>query len=79
MDPRRLRQLFGPELILAGGIDTMEIAKGRKAIAAELEAKIPALLQQGGYIPFLDHAIPPDISYADFMYYLERKLRLMGR
>lgn len=79
MDPRMLRKRFGPELILAGGIDKMEIAKGRKAIDAELEAKIPPLLQQGGYIPFLDHAIPPDISYADFMYYLERKLELMGR
>ena len=79
MDPRRLRKLFGPQLILAGGIDKMEIAKGRKAIDAELEAKIPPMLAQGGYIPFLDHAIPPDISYADFMYYLERKLELMGR
>jgi hypothetical protein len=62
-----------------GGIDKMEIAKGRKAIDAELEAKIPPMLEQGGYIPFLDHAIHPDISYADFMYYIERKLKLMGR
>lgn len=79
MDPRRLRKLFGPKLILAGGIDKMEIAKGPRAIDAELEAKLPPLLEQGGYIPFLDHAIHPDISYADFMYYLERKLKLMGR
>jgi uroporphyrinogen decarboxylase len=79
MDPRMLRKKFGRDLILAGGIDKMEIAKGRKAIDAELEAKIPPLLEQGGYIPFLDHAVPPDISYADFMYYIERKLKLMGR
>ncbi len=79
MDPHKLRKLFGRQLILAGGIDKMKIAKGRKAIDAELEAKIPAMLEQGGYIPFLDHAIPPDISFADFMYYIERKLKLIGR
>lgn len=79
MDPRKLRKLFGPKLILGGGIDKMEIAKGRKAIDAELESKIPPMLEQGGYIPFLDHSIPPDISYSNFMYYLERKLKLMGR
>jgi len=37
------------------------------------------MLAQGGYIPFLDHSIPPDISYADFMHYLDQKLELMGR
>lgn len=79
MDPRRLRRMFGRDLILAGGIDKMEIAKGPKAIEAELHAKIPPLLEQGGYIPFLDHAIPPDISYRDFMYYMDLKLKLMGR
>jgi len=79
MDPLRLRRKFGKELILAGGIDKMEIAKGRKAIEAELCRKLPPLLEQGGYIPFLDHAVPPDISYADFCYYVELKLKLMGR
>ena len=79
MDPRLLRQKYGPGLILAGGIDKREIAKGKQAIEKELYAKIPPLLEQGGYIPFLDHAIPPDISYPNFMYYMELKLKLMGR
>ncbi len=79
MDPLKLRKQFGRDLILAGGIDKMEIAKGKQAIEKELYAKIPPLLEQGGYIPFLDHSIPPDISYRDFMYYLELKLKLMGR
>ena len=79
MDPRKLRKQFGRNLILAGGIDKMEIAKGKQAIEKELNAKIPPLMEQGGYIPFLDHSIPPDISYRDFMYYMELKLKLMGR
>lgn len=78
MDPVRLRKKFGKSLTLVGGIDKMEIAKGRKAIEAELYKKIPPLIEQGGYIPHLDHAIHPDISYDDFMYYMELKLKLLG-
>ncbi len=79
MDPVRLRRRFGKDLVLAGGIDKMELAKGRKAIDAELYRKLPPLLEQGGYIPFLDHTVPPDVSYADFLYYIELKLKLLGR
>lgn len=79
MDPVRLRKKYGKDLALAGGIDKMEVAKGPKAIREELERKIPALLDQGGYIPFLDHAIPPDISYQDFLYYMDLKMKLIGR
>lgn len=76
MDPIRLRKRFGRDLVLAGGIDKREIAKGRKAIEAELNAKIPPMLESGGFIPHLDHAWPPDISYDDFLYYMELKHKL---
>lgn len=79
MDPVRLRKKFGKELVLCGGLDKIEIAKGRKAIEKELYAKIPPLLEEGGYIPHIDHAISPEISYDDFLYYMELKLKLTGR
>lgn len=79
MDPLRLRKKFGKGLALCGGIDKREIAKGKKAIERELYSKIPALLEQGGYIPHIDHTVPPDVSYADFMYYIELKLKLTSR
>ncbi len=78
MDPRRVRKAY-PHLALAGGIDKMEIAKGRAAIDAEVYAKIPPLVEQGGYLPILDHAVPPDIALDDFTYYLEVKSRLLER
>ena len=78
MDPLRLRKRFGKELKLCGGIDKIEIARGRKAIDRELSAKIPPLLEQGGYIPHIDHAVSPEISYGDFMYYMESKRKLIG-
>ena len=78
LDPVRLRKAFGKDLALAGGIDKRELAKDRKAIDAELHAKIPPLMESGGYVPFLDHCFPQDISYDNFLYYLELKARLIG-
>lgn len=78
MDPLRLRKKFGRDLTLCGGLDKIQIAKGRKAIDRELHAKIPPLLEQGGYIPHIDHAVSPEISYSDFMYYMELKRKLLG-
>ncbi len=78
MDPVRLRKKFGKSLALCGGIDKRELAKGPRAIEQELYAKIPPLLESGGYIPHLDHSIPPDIAYRDFAYYMELKRKLIG-
>ncbi|OPZ31004.1 MAG: Uroporphyrinogen decarboxylase (URO-D) [Lentisphaerae bacterium ADurb.BinA184] len=77
MDPVRLRRKFGRSLALCGGIDKLEIAKGRDAIRRELESKIPPLFEQGGYIPHLDHTFSPEISYDNAMYYIEMKRRMI--
>lgn len=79
MDPIRLRKKFGKDLMLCGGIDKREVAKGKKAIDKELSTKLPPLLEQGGFIPHIDHAISPEISYDDFLYYIEQKLKFLGR
>ena len=79
MNPVRLKKNFGKDIILCGGLDKMELAKGRKAIEKELYAKIPPLLKAGGYIPHFDHTIPPEISYADMLYYMELKRKLIGQ
>ena len=79
MDPVRLRKKFGKDLVLCGGLDKIELAKGRKAIDKELEAKIPPLMASGGYIPHVDHTVSPEISYEDFLYYMDRKCALIGR
>ena len=78
-DPRRLRKQYGRDLALSGGIDKRVLAISREAIDAEIEAKIPVLLETGGYIPTLDHSVPPDVPYDNWLYYLERKAELIGR
>lgn len=61
-----------PKLRILGGIDKLEIARGRQAIDRELDTKVPFMLARGGYIPLLDHAAHPEISWADFRYYRQR-------
>ena len=68
-----------PDLIISGGLDKREIAKGRAAIDRELEAKLPFMFEHGRYLPSMDHHVPPEVSYADFLYYLERTRELYAR
>ncbi len=66
MNPVALRQKYGSDLALMGGIDKRVLARDKKSIAAELRGKLPYLLSSGGYIPFIDHLIPPRCSFGEF-------------
>jgi len=76
MDPVGMRKKYGNSFCMVGGIDKREIAKGKKEIDQEV-AKIAPLVHAGGYIPWIDHAIPPDISLTNFQYYLEQKRKVI--
>ena len=77
MDVAALRRRFGKELLMYGGVDKRALASGTSAIDAELERCVPVALE-GGYIPTVDHSLPPDISYANFQYYWRRKKEMLG-
>jgi len=77
MDPVKLRKRYGKDLVLCGGIDKRELTKDKASIERELYSKIPYLLEQGGYIPHLDHTFPPYISYKNCLYYMELKEKLL--
>lgn len=71
MDAVKLRKEHGKDLLLWGNVDKMALAKGKEAIRAELNYKIPFLIKDGGYLPGIDHFIPPDVSLENFLFYLE--------
>lgn len=78
VDPYAWRREFGRELRIRGGIGKAPLVQGGKAIDAELE-RIRPLLEQGAYIPHLDHLVPPDISFRNYCEYLEKKRKLIGK
>jgi uroporphyrinogen decarboxylase len=57
-----------PGLGIIGGFDKNSLYNGKEYIDKELDA-ISWLIKQGGYIPFADHAIPPNSSWENFKYY----------
>lgn len=69
-DILKIREKY-PTLVMSGGIPKSEIAAGRDAIDKALEP-VAEMLRFGGYIPHVDHFIPPSVSLADFTYYRTR-------
>jgi uroporphyrinogen decarboxylase len=78
MDVVELRKEYGTDLRLWCGIDKRALSQGEAAIDAELEARIPPMLETGGYIPQIDHSVPPDVPYENFCHYWERLRELSG-
>jgi uroporphyrinogen decarboxylase len=77
MDVAQVRQQY-PQLQMLGGISKSAIAGGQDAIDRLLKP-VAAVLQTGGYIPFGDHFIPPDVSFENFSYYRTQLNRLIDR
>ncbi|MBN1808826.1 MAG: hypothetical protein JW909_07130 [Planctomycetes bacterium] len=67
-----------PDLVMMGGIDKREMAKGRDAIDRMLERIIPPMKARGGYIPTCDHGVPEEVKYEDYLYYRERIVEMGG-
>ncbi len=78
VDAYRWREEFGLPLRLRGGIAKQPLVEGGRAIDRELE-RIRPLLEQGGFIPHLDHLVPPDIPYSHYCDYLDKKRKLIGK
>ncbi len=79
MDPVRLRKEYGKALCMIGGVDKREISRGKREIEEELKRRVAPILDQGGYIPSIDHSIPPSVSLENFCYYIEQKRLLLSR
>ena len=71
MDVVKLRREFGRDLVMGGGMDKRILASTPEAIDAMIDEKRDLILE-GGYVPGCDHALPPDISWANFLHYRER-------
>ena len=75
--PGPLLEEYGEQLRIMGGVDKVQLAAGPDAIRAYLEGLMP-LVERGGYIPFCDHRCPPDVSYENYLYYLDLKEEMFG-
>lgn len=74
--PIQIRRRFGKLLRLWGGVDKRVLAQDKRAIRQHLKEFIP-LIEEGGFIPTVDHLVPPDVSWDNFRYYMDYKQALL--
>ena len=77
-DPVAMRRQYGQDLRLMGGFDKRILGASPGAIDAEI-ARLTPLVEEGGYIGFCDHRVPPDVPLAHYVHYLERVRQTWGR
>lgn len=77
-DPIQYRKQYGKELLMMGGFDKHILARSTQEIEAEIHRLTP-LVEEGGFIPFCDHRVPPDVPFRNYMFYLETVRRTWGR
>ena len=78
MDVVKIRRIYGHDLALGGGIDKRVVATGGQEMRREVDRVMP-LVEDGGYLPELDHSAPPDISWAKYSDYMSYLLYRLGR
>ncbi len=76
VSPQQWREQFGRSLRLWGGVDKRVLSQGKEAIKEHLQEFIP-LIEEGGFIPTVDHTIPPDVSWDNFRTYMDLKMALL--
>ena len=76
-DPHALREKYGRQVLLLGGVDKIQLMGDKEMVRKEIK-RITPLVEQGGYIPHVDHRVPPDVSYENYLYYLDCKRDTFG-
>jgi hypothetical protein len=61
-----------PGIRMMGGVDKTVLLRDKPAIKQEME-KLRPLVEEGGFIPHVDHRVQADVPYENYLYYLEVK------
>ena len=73
-----IREKYGRKVLLHGGVDKMALLKGPKAIEQEL-LRIKPVVEEGGFVPHVDHRCPADVTLENYKFYLKLKRRDVQR
>jgi uroporphyrinogen decarboxylase len=63
---------------MMGGVDKHILAGPKVGIEDEVHRLLP-LVEEGGYIAFCDHRVPPDVPLDHYMHYLTTARRVWGK
>jgi uroporphyrinogen decarboxylase len=71
MDVVEIRKTF-PKLQMLGGVDKRPVIAGGAAVTDELSRHVAPLRASGGFIPMIDHSVPPEITWTGFVSYRQQ-------
>lgn len=60
-----------PGIHIHGGVDKRELRFSREQLRHEVARRYRTAWRHGGYIPHVDHGVPPDIPLRNFLYFVE--------
>jgi hypothetical protein len=75
MDIEKIRNQY-PNLIIMGGINKMALSRGKSEIKKEIE-KAKRIIKMGGFIPYTDHAVPPEVSFSNYKFFREELAKIL--
>jgi len=76
-DVIRCRKEYGRELLILGGFDKFALLDSREAVLAGFRELEPAI-QEGGFIPHIDHRCPDGVDFEMYRYYVWEKCHFLG-
>ena len=76
-DPVAIRRKYGDKVVILGGMNKRALIDGKEAIRAEIKRIKPYVLE-GGWILHVDHRCPPDVTFENYLYYLDVKRETFG-
>ena len=68
-----------PQLVMRGGIDKRVLAQSPADIDRMAERILPVMRQRGGYIPCVDHGVPSEAPYKNYLHFRKRCVELGGQ
>ena len=76
-DPVAIRKKYGDKVVILGGVNKHALIAGKEAIKTEIKRLKPYVME-GGWIPHVDHRCPPDVTFENYLYYLDVKRETFG-
>jgi hypothetical protein len=76
-DPVVIRKKYGHKVVILGGVNKHKLIAGKDSIKDEIRRIKPYVLE-GGWIPHVDHRCPPDVTFENYLYYLDVKRETFG-
>jgi Uroporphyrinogen decarboxylase (URO-D) len=77
-DPVAIRKKYGKELRMMGGFNKTILKRSKKEIEREI-IRLTPLIEEGGYISFCDHRVPPDVPFENYLFYLKTIRKIWGK